>query len=241
MPAKDTNVAALPFDVEQGIVVIGESMDPSVAAKVERAFSKYPRRIYPKGDILVFAGDKPKHIFYLKTGRVRKYDVSYRGDEVVVNVFKSGAFFPMSWALNDEPNHYFYKTETATELYAVPVDNTLQFLRDNPDVVLDLLNRLYRGTEGLLGRMVHLMSGTAKSRLLYELIIECRRFSEPNGLGDRKLGVSEVDLAARSGLSRETVSREIGKLKDAGLVSLDGKTIVVHDLSALEQVLGSEI
>jgi len=212
-------------------------METEVAQKVRKQFSSFPQRTYPKGQILVFADENPEHIFYLVKGKVRKYGVSYGGDEVVVNVFKPGAFFPMSWAINHTGNKFFYKTEEETVLHVVPVEQALAFLRSNPDVMLDLLSRLYRGMEGMLGRSVQLMTGTARSRLIYELIVECQRFGEMGVGGECRLTVSEVDLAARSGLSRETVSREIQKLKDKGLVALDGRVLLVHEVAALERLL----
>lgn len=213
----------------------------SIEEKVQTAFSKYPKRSYPKGQILVFADENPEHIFYLVSGRVRKYDVSYRGDEVIVNIFKPPAFFPMSWAINKSQNKYFYKTETKSELHIVPTAVALEFVKSNPDVMLDLLSRIYKGMDGLLGRMVHLMSGTAKSRLIYELIIECRRFGKTAAGFHIVLNVNEVDLAARTGLSRETVSREMQKLKEIGIVTIKGKEITIKDLPALEKMLGSEV
>jgi CRP/FNR family transcriptional regulator, cyclic AMP receptor protein len=214
---------------------------PDVASKIESHLSKYPKRSYPKGQILIFADENPEHIYYLIQGKVRCYDVSYRGDEVIVNIFKPPAFFPMSWAINQTPNKYFYKTEETTELHVVPVADALEFIKTNPDVMLDLLSRVYRGVDGLLGRVVHLMSGSAKSRLLYELVIECRRFGDKTEDGTYALKVSEVDLAARSGLSRETVNREINKLKTEGLIAIGGKGIVVKDLPKIEKKVGVEI
>ncbi len=213
---------------------------PSVTDKVDRYFSKYPKRIYPKGQILVFADENPDNIFYIVRGQVRKYDVTYRGDEVIVNIFKPPAFFPMSWAINHTPNRYFYKTETETEIHAVPTNDALEFLKANPDVMLDLLSRIYRGMDGLLGRVVHLMSGTARSRLIYELIIECRRFGAASG-NKYTLSITETDLAARSGLSRETISREMRKLKDRGWIIIASKSITITDISALEKALGGEL
>ena len=210
-------------------------MPDTVDAKIHENLSKYPKRSYPKGQILVFADETPEYIFYITKGRVRKYDVSYRGDEVIVNIFKPPAFFPMSEAINHTPNKYFYKTETVTELHIVPIEAALAFLKDNPDVMFDLLSRIYRGVDGLLGRLVHLMSGSAKSRLLYELLIECRRFGARGEQGNYTLDITEVDLAARAGMSRETVSREMKQIKAAGLVELDGKNIIVKDLAALEE------
>ncbi|MGZ6004968.1 MAG: Crp/Fnr family transcriptional regulator [Candidatus Saccharimonadales bacterium] len=216
-------------------------MVQTVEHKVDENFSKYPKRTYAKGQILVFADESPASIFYIVEGRVRKYDVSYRGDEVIVNIFKPPAFFPMSWAINRSPNKYFYKAETETIVHIVPVDEALKFIKDNPDVMLDLLSRIYRGMDGLLGRVVHLMSGSARSRLLYELIIECRRFSQPQKDGSYNLAVTETDLAARSGLSRETVNREIRKVKSDGLIQISDRGVTVKDLKALEQKLGIEI
>ena len=213
----------------------------AVTKKIDEHFSTYPKRSYPKGQILVFADESPAHVFYMVSGSVRKYDVSYRGDEVIVNLFKPPAFFPMSWAINRTPNRYFYKTETDVELHVISADDALQFVTDNPDVMLDLLSRIYKGMDGLLGRVVHLMSGSAKSRLLYELIMECRRFGTQNPDGSYTLIANEVDLAARSGLSRETVSREMKKVKTGSLVSVSGKGITINDLDALEKKLGTAI
>lgn len=216
-------------------------MASDVAHKIHQHFSRYPHRRYPKGQILLFADENPEHIFYIVKGQVRKYDVSYRGEEVIINIFQPPSFFPMSWALNNTPNKYFYKAETEVELHVVPVADAVKFVEDNPDVALDLLRRLYRGLEGMYGRLVHLMSGTARSRLMYELIIECRRFGSVQPDGSCVLTASEVDLAARSGLSRETVSREIGKAKAHGWVRVNKGVIVVTDVAMLEKALGSEI
>jgi CRP-like cAMP-binding protein len=216
-------------------------MHTEIADKINQNFSQYPIRSYPKGQILVFADESPEHIFYIVKGQVRKYDVNYRGEEVIINVFKTPSFFPMSWAINRTPNKYFYKTETNVELHAVPTEDALEFLKQNPDVTLDLLGRLYQGLEGMYGRIVHLMSGTARSRVIYEIIIECRRFGKKQPNGNYILSANEVDLAARSGLSRETVSREIGKLKIQGWVEFRNKDIVIKDVSQLERALGGEV
>lgn len=214
-------------------------MASDVATKVAEHFSQFPKRSYPKGQILVFADENPGHIFYLASGKVRKYDVSYRGDEVIVNIFKAGSYFPMSWALNHSKHTYFYKTEEPSEVHVVPTEAAIDFLKANPDVMLDLLSRIYRGMDGLLGRLVNLMSGTALSRLIYELVIECRRFGRLERDGKYVLSITEVDLAARAGLSRETVSREMKKIKEQGLVEVMDRHITITDLKALEGKLGT--
>ena len=85
------------------------------------------------------------------------------------------------------------------------------------------------------------MSGNAKSRLLYELIVECRRFGVVDEEGNYSLSINESDIAARSGMSRETVSREMRKLKEQGLVNIRRRVIQIQDLQALEKKFGNQI
>ncbi len=213
----------------------------AVTEKVHNYFSQFPRREYPKGQILIFADEDPEHLFYIVEGRVRKYDVSYRGEEVIINVYQNPAIFPISWALNHTPNRYFYKTETPVVLHVIPAESVVQYLERNPDVTIDLVKRIYQGLEGLYGRMVHLMSGSAGSRLVYELLIECRRFGEKLPDGSNLLHTNEVDLAARSGLSRETVSREMQKLKAKDWVTVGKNAITIHDVDTLQKSLGGGV
>lgn len=210
-------------------------------SKTEAYFSKYPVRSYSKGQIFVHSGDDPSSIYYLARGNVRQYTISYRGDEIVVNVFKPGAFFPMLWALTKLPNQYFFSAETDVELRAAPVDSVVDFLKSNPDIALDLLTRVYIGLDGVLGRMTHLMAGSARSRLIYELIIECRRFGVKTAEANLRININESMLAARAGLSRETVSREIRKLTKSELVSVSRDGIVIKDIDRLEAKLGKEL
>jgi CRP/FNR family transcriptional regulator, cyclic AMP receptor protein len=212
-----------------------------VAAKVEKFFSAYPKRTYGKGEILVLSEDSPKYVYYLIKGQVREYDISHSGDEVVVNVFKPGAFFPMSWAINRNHNAYFYGASTAVETKIAPPDDVVKFIKDNPDVMFDLLRRLYAGTDGLLRRMAHLMGSGAKNRLLFELLLENRRFGKPGPDNTSIIHMSETELGARAGLSRETISREMNDLKKRGLISINRQGITIVSVNDLEKELGSEL
>ncbi|HSX29262.1 MAG TPA: Crp/Fnr family transcriptional regulator [Candidatus Saccharimonadales bacterium] len=215
--------------------------EQSASEKVAAFFSNYPLRTYPEGQILIHAGDQPQAILYIASGKVRQYDISYRGDDVVVNIFKEGAFLPMLWAMTEAENRYFFAAETELQVHMAPKDDVVAFMHENPDVVYDLLTRLYRGLDGLLGRLSHLMAGSAKSRLMYELLIESRRFGKRADDGTVSLSITEADLAARAGLSRETVSRELQKIRRDGLVSIDRASIVIASVEGLEQKLGTEL
>lgn len=216
-------------------------MTDDIIAKIEEFFAEFRPRQYAKGQVLILSGDDTDYVYYLIKGTVKEYDVTYRGEEIILNLFKPPAFFPMSLAINKVPNPYIYEAETDIEIRQAPADQVVTFIKNNPDVMYDLLSRVYRGVDGIIGRIVHLMAGTAKSRLIYELLLEARRFGTIESGQGYLLNINEKDLGARAGLSRETVSREMHKLKMENLVTVHGKGLLINDLPGLEKKLGQGI
>lgn len=212
-------------------------MKQDVSQAIDNFFGQFRLRRYQKGQILLLSGDEAAYVYHLVNGRVKQYDVSYRGDEVIINVFKPPAFFPMSLVINKKPNLYIYEAETDVELHQAPAEEVLAFLRANPAVTFDLLSRVYSGVDGLLERLAHLMKSTAHDRLMFEILVHLKRFGQKNPDGSISLHLTESELGARSGLSRETVSREMRKLEKSGMVKLKAGTLTVPDPVALEQAL----
>lgn len=216
-------------------------MTPALAKKIEQFFSNYRLREFDRGQVIIQAEEDPAGVFYLIQGRVSQYDISLGGTEVVVNIFKAPAFFPMSWAINKTPNRYFFEAATKVIVRQAPPKEVIEFIKANPDVLLDLLSRVFIGTDGLLRRMAHLMVGDARKRLLFELMIASYRFGEQNPDGSVFVALNESDLAKHTGLVRETVNRSMQKLKSSGLVEVGRNGILLKDISKLEKELGADI
>lgn len=212
------------------------AMEEHILQKVEHFFSQYKSQLFRKGELLIRADEDPLGIFYLRSGRIKEYVISRKGEEVVVNVFRAPSFFPMSWALNETENVYYFEAVSDAKVWRAPKSAVLEFLHHEPDVLFDLLKRVYRGTDGLITRMTHLMAGNAHTRLMSELLIHAKRF------GDQKndtvsLVISEKDLAAFTGMTRETVSRELKLLKKQGVVMYAKNTLTIPAVSKLEKQL----
>lgn len=82
--------------------------------------------------------------------------------------------------------------------------------------------------------------GIAASRLVFELLIEAYRFGKAIDDSRWLITTRQTSLAARSGLARETVSRELHKLEKDKLISLTKQGIELH-IPALEKKLNITI
>jgi CRP/FNR family cyclic AMP-dependent transcriptional regulator len=214
---------------------------PEVSNQVAHFFTTYPLRTFDKRQQLIRPEESLPGVFYIVEGRVRQYDVTPSGNEVVVNIFKPNAFFPMSAALNDTPNDYFFEASTKVTAHVAPAAAAVQFLQDNPDVALDLLKRVYRGVDGVLRRMAHLMGGDAEHRLLFEILNAAYRFGEPQKDGSLMVPINEGDIGRQSGMARETVNRNMQALKNTGLIEVRQGSIVITDVKKLEALLGNVV
>ena len=125
--------------------------------KVEQFFSQYPLRTYSKGQVLIHAGDVPQFIYYIEQGRIRQYDISYRGNEIVVQMYDKGDMLPMLWVMTGLNNQFFFDVEAESLVRIAPKAEVLLFLRANSDVVLDVLESSYIGVNGLHTKIVHLV------------------------------------------------------------------------------------
>ncbi len=212
----------------------------SAADVTKQFFMKYPRQSYSDGHVLLTPDDAPEGIYFLESGHVKQYDIASNGDEVVVNHFRPGAHFPMNWAINQQPNEWYLEADGDIVLHIAPVEDTMEFFRNNYDSFLLYVQRLCSGATGQQRRMAHLMGGSARSRVLFELITEFRRFGNEHGK-ELTINISETELAAKAGLSREAVNRELSKLKSEGLVTRKYRAISTASIEPLQEQLGQAL
>lgn len=207
-----------------------------IADKVTHFFGQYERQRYKKSDSLKFLDKQPHGCFCLQSGVVRCFSLSKEGAELTINMFKPVSFFPVGWVINDANDNYTYEAVTDVEVFIAPKDTFKAFLQNNPDVVYDLLKRIYHGLEGYFLRMESLLSGDPYFRVVVPLVIHTRRFGVQEG-EKYQVNLTHTQLAALSGLARETVTRVIKKLAEQKLVEYEGKQLTVLNLEQLEEHL----
>jgi CRP-like cAMP-binding protein len=214
-------------------------MEPDVAQKVNIFFSQFPSRIYRRDDILIYPKDEKKLIYYLEQGHVRQHVITKSGEDVTMNIYKPGAFFPMAHIVDTFHNTHTFEAIDNVFVKIAEYKAVVIFLKKEPDVLFDLLQRVYTGLEGVLSHMEQLMSGSARKRLLIALFILAKRFGK--SMQDNNVHISlkltHQDLAASTGLTRETVSREMALLKQQEFIDYANVSITIKNIQNIEKEL----
>ncbi len=203
---------------------------------VDKFFKKYPIKRFRQKEIVKRSDEDFKYVYFLKKGYVKMYSVSVDGDELSLNIFKPGSYFPILWAMGELANEYNYEAITSVEIRLVPKKEFIGFIKKNPAILFDLTCRLTVGFGSLLRRMEVLFFGSARNRVASALVIAAKRFGKENGGGEIRIAVpfTHKDIAALAGLTRETTSLEMKKFCEEGVIACRGrKNIVVVDMSKL--------
>ncbi len=210
-----------------------------VETDMREFYLKYPLVSFKKDQVITRAGDVPEDIFFIVQGKVNQIDIAPSGNEVVVNQFAKPSFLSIFWLFSGSQNRFSYKAANAVKVHKVPRLDFQKFMLNNPEVAFLTLQRVVRGLDGFMMRMAMQLYGSAEKKIVIELLIEARRFhklDETNIVLDGNLN----ELTARTGLARETVSRQIANLIRRGLISKDGNKLVISNITELETFMGSE-
>lgn len=184
-------------------------------------FSDYPKVSYGKGRMLLQPGERITGLHYLLTGTVRQYSVSPSGEEVLLHFYRPGSVFPLMVVLAEEANRFYFETTSSVELKTAPVGRVLGFIKQNPELGWEFLQRFSRAINGLALRLEETLSQKTEGRVAHLLLYLAQKFgTEVKGKGVvMGLKLTHRDIASFIGVSRETVSRELSRLRTLGLIA----------------------
>lgn len=203
--------------------------------KVEKFFSEYTKRTYKKRETIIRADDQPMGVYYVVKGSVRQYMVSGSGEIFMVHVYKPGSFFPLMWAINDIPNSFYFDAVVQAEIVRAPRDKVIAFLKRNPDVLFHTLERILSGLHGFVTRVSHVVLDDAHKKTALLLLYFAKNFGEKTDAGiTLKFPLVHREIAAWIGTTRETASLQIEALQKKGIISTQGRHIVITNLKLLE-------
>lgn len=205
--------------------------------KLDKFFAKFKLLEYRKGETIIRAEDQPQGAYFLKSGYVRMSVVSVNGGELTLNIFKPGSFFPMFWAIAEVKNWYSFQAMSKVEVFRVPKTEVISFLKQDPEVLLDLTKRILIGMDGLLVNMQHLLFGSSHNRIAAAILLSAKRFGQKTGNGQVfiDLELTHQDIAYLAGVARETVSISIKQFENADIIGKLKKHFIVKNIKKLEQ------
>ncbi|MBX5490344.1 MAG: Crp/Fnr family transcriptional regulator [Chloroflexi bacterium] len=186
------------------------------------------RRTYQRGETIFHKGDPASGLYVITDGQVKIVLPSETGEEALLAVLEPGDFFGELALFDGQPRSATVVAVKRAEALLLPRDDFLGFVARNPEVAIALfavLSRRLRATDELIEDAVFLdVPGRLAKRLL-DLAARHGRQTDQGIEIDIKL--TQQDLAAMVGATRESVNKHLGWMRDRRLLLLDRQRIIL--------------
>jgi len=168
-------------------------------------------RTYDAGQIILYEGDQPSHVMFVKRGAIKFFDTDTDGNEKILHIGGKGSIAPLFYTFEDKKAvDAFYAALSKTEVLLVPLEDFRHKLRESAEYSYNVLRWYAEEMDHIVLRLKSLEKSSAKQKILQALYY----LSDQHAAADTakstwqriNFPVTQQILADLTGLTRETVN-----------------------------------
>jgi CRP/FNR family transcriptional regulator len=197
--------------------------------------------LYRRKERIILPGEDTDSVFYVAQGHVKQSILSSNGNQFTPYIFAPSTFFPQIWLekgkLLDTHDHE-YESLTPVEVYRIPKEQLVSYLKENPKEVFILHEQLTVYSAELLKKLETRVFSDAYHMVILALLDLVKLFGKKEGKQILiEYWFTHHDIANISGLSREVVTKQMNKLGQKKLICYKNHFIAVNNPELLKTEL----
>lgn len=195
------------------------------------------RRTFKKAESLFSEGEEATGFYLLVSGSIKLCRMSADGREKVLHFVKPRETFAEAAFFGDGKYPAEARAMEAGEVLYIPRQGFMELMTRNSNFALNLVVSLSLMLRQFARQIEELSFADVTSRLASFLV---RRAAEKStsydGIVYIDLGIKKGELASRLGTAGETISRTLKKLKEEGIIEVQGNRVVVNEMEKLKKL-----
>ncbi len=197
------------------------------------------RRTCPRGQLIHSPGDRGDVINYLESGRVKVYNLSACGKEIIYRFCQPGSFFGIAEIFGGEEREVFAEAVEDCIVLAIERSHFEQLIRRNPGIAILVIGILGSRIRQAHQAIKHFVVCDVRSRLA-QLLIKLAQLNgspAPDGGIALQHKFTHQEMANMIGAIRQTVTEIINEFKKQGHIRCDHGKIVLVKPDALSRLI----
>jgi CRP/FNR family transcriptional regulator, cyclic AMP receptor protein len=193
-------------------------------------------RVEPHG-VIFSKGDPGDCLYGILAGRVRISSTSPEGDEIVLHILEAGRLFGEIAFLVGSTRTASAAAMEQTDLMRIHRDHFLPYVRDNPDLLWNVLRLLCNHIRWSSETIEDTAFLPLPARLAKRLLALGEHYRRP-GTHAITVPVSQHELGSMVSVSRETANKQLAIWRSAGIVDTARGTTIIRNSEALRELVG---
>lgn len=205
-----------------------------------RFIRSQPKRVFKKGEILVYQGDEPATLFGIMEGFVKMHDVSKDGTEQFIWLAKRHDVLPLGWLFSQsKKSPFFYTAFTDVTTYLIDKCQFLEIIRNNNEALLGIVEAITAKYSHIAQHLSAAQKPRAREKVMHLLHFIAIRFSseQTEGIERVEVPLTHQDIASLLGLTRETATLALGRLKKEGFIHYDKNHFYIYSKKLAESII----
>jgi len=197
-------------------------------AHLAKLTEKLRTRSYHTGEVIFHQDDPGTILHIIQSGRVKIITTSPEGEEIILAILNEGESFGEIALLDGQPRSANAVAIEPTRTVTLDRSDFLEIMARHPEMISAVLAAVaagWRRTSHLLEDAIFL---DLPGRLAKRLLELAEKHGVRTGQGIQvDLSLTQQDLAATVGVSREALNKQLGLFQERGLVALGKKRITI--------------
>jgi len=208
-------------------------MEPDELTRLAQTMAQ---RRFRRNEVIFHEGDPGDSLHVVVEGKVKITRESAEGEEAIVVILAAGDAFGELVLLDGAPRSATATAMEATETLTMPRSTFVELVDGGSPFRTQLLTGIAQRIRRITDQLAEVHFLDLAGRLALQLT-RLAQEAAPGQATDIELGttLTQSDLAAMVGGTRQRVNQIIGDFADEGLIAHDGGRIVVRDLERLRQ------
>jgi CRP-like cAMP-binding protein len=189
---------------------------------------------YKKGEIIFKEDAYTSGIFYIVSGKAKKYKMDKDGREQIIYVANTGELLGYHAILSGDNYPDSAAVMEDSLIVFIPKEDFLEAIRQSDVLNRRLLKTLSHEFVVLTNNLTMFAQKSVRERLALQLVVVREKYKVDFEPGQPvEINMSRGDLSSLVGTARENVVRTLSEFKSEGILETRGRKIIVLDVKRL--------
>jgi len=190
---------------------------------------------YPERQQIIREGSLVTGVYFVHSGTVKVFKEGLNGKEQIIRIAKSGDILGHRGIRENMVYPVSATTLERSKICFVQYDVFHSLLKENPKFSINLLHLYAAELSELEIRLRNMAQMTVRERIAESLLWIFKGVSTDD-FGALNIVFSRQEIADMAGTNADQVSRELSSFVEDKILKLEGRKIIIHDLTKLRAV-----
>jgi CRP-like cAMP-binding protein/FixJ family two-component response regulator len=188
-------------------------------------------------DMIFMEGDLSNYLYFVVSGKIKTFKTNEWGKHYITEINKEGDFFGYIALFDNDKHKESAMAIENSEIARIHKDDFFKLLfSNNNDVSIKFIKLLSRNYSDAEDKLIKLAYDSARKRVAEALVFISKKYQDDDSQNEASFVLLRENISALSGISPESVSRNLTDFKEEGLIETSKGRIKIINLKKLQSL-----